>query len=324
MNSPAPPLDDPRCSVVIAAFDAARHVERAVRSALEGQGLAVEVVAVDDASRDGTLAVLRRLAAADPRVRVIEGGVNRGPAAARNLGFAAARGDWIAVLDADDAFLPGRLARLVDRAEREGLDAIADLPVFFDLAAMTPAGRGPEADGGFETLDLTRFLAGAVDAGEGLDLGLLKPVVSRRLRDAGGWRYPEGVRHGEDFLLYFHALRGGARFGLLREALYLFSTRIGAASGAYSPGSVTRVDYPRIAADTRRLMAEVAGSADAAAILPVLERRLAKMADLNRRYGWTAFRRGAWRQLYGWIRQNPGNAALLARMGLEKLLGAVR
>src|SRR3546814_2800168 len=66
------------------------------------------------------------LAAGDLRVSVISGGRNRGPAGARNLGLAVAAGEWIALLDADDAFEPERLARLVPLARQCGADMLAD------------------------------------------------------------------------------------------------------------------------------------------------------------------------------------------------------
>ncbi len=51
---------------------------------------------------------------------------NGGPAAARNAGLAVARGEWIAVLDADDMYTPSRLKRLIELAETNRADVVAD------------------------------------------------------------------------------------------------------------------------------------------------------------------------------------------------------
>ena len=67
---------------------------------------------VDDGSHDGTAAVVAAIAQKQPRVRLLRQQHNAGPAEARNLGIEEAGGEWIALLDADDAYLPGRLARL--------------------------------------------------------------------------------------------------------------------------------------------------------------------------------------------------------------------
>lgn len=100
-------------SVVIPVFNQARFVGDAVSSAL-GQTLSpLEVIVVDDGSTDETPEVLRQFATA-PRVKIIRQD-NRGVAAARNAGVAAAHGKYLAFLDADDIWLPPKLARQRDR-----------------------------------------------------------------------------------------------------------------------------------------------------------------------------------------------------------------
>jgi glycosyltransferase involved in cell wall biosynthesis len=102
----------PLVSVVIPAHNAADTIQRALASALGQTGVVAEVIVVDDASTDRTHALA---AAADPgRVRVIKLSANGGAAYARNQGLAAARGRFIAFLDADDEWLPGKLRAQAD------------------------------------------------------------------------------------------------------------------------------------------------------------------------------------------------------------------
>ena len=107
-------------SLVLPAHNEEANLEPVVRealAALPGLCREFELVVVDDGSRDATPAIADRLAAADPRVRVIHHPRNRGYGAALRSGFAAARGDRIAFMDADRQFDVRDLARLAPYAD---------------------------------------------------------------------------------------------------------------------------------------------------------------------------------------------------------------
>jgi len=92
-------------SVIIPAYNAASYIERAVNSALEQSRAPLEVIVVDDGSQDRTAEVVSRFPAP---VRLIRK-PNGGPASARNLGARHAQGAWLALLDADDWWMPDKL-----------------------------------------------------------------------------------------------------------------------------------------------------------------------------------------------------------------------
>lgn len=104
-------------SVVIPVYNHARYLEQAVRSALSQDYEPLEVVIVDDGSTDGSPAIAQQLCA-DARVRYIRQ-INGGPAAARNRGIRESRGEWVAFLDADDYWLPGKLGAQLETAEKD-------------------------------------------------------------------------------------------------------------------------------------------------------------------------------------------------------------
>lgn len=95
-------------SVVIPTFNRARLVGRAVASVLAQTHAELECLVVDDGSSDDTRAVLA--AFTDPRLTVTRQ-ANRGVSAARNAGLALARGNYLALLDSDDHFLPAKIER---------------------------------------------------------------------------------------------------------------------------------------------------------------------------------------------------------------------
>ncbi|KES03603.1 transferase [Streptomyces toyocaensis] len=125
-------------AVVVIGHDDGAHVGEAVRSAL-GQGPAVrEVVAVDDCSTDGSAALLDRLAADDPRVRVIRLPVNSGGCGTpRNTGLDAVTAPYVMFLDSDDLLPPGAADALLAAATGADAEVTGGLCVRREL----PSGR---------------------------------------------------------------------------------------------------------------------------------------------------------------------------------------
>jgi glycosyltransferase involved in cell wall biosynthesis len=107
-SSPSPAA--PRVSVVVPAFNAARFIETAIQSIRAQRYQDFEVIVVDDRSEDDTIDRVERIVRTDPRVVLLRHDTNSGrPAVARNTGIAAARGEFIAFLDADDVWNPWKL-----------------------------------------------------------------------------------------------------------------------------------------------------------------------------------------------------------------------
>jgi GT2 family glycosyltransferase len=105
----------PAVTAVIPTRDRRELVLRAVGVAVAQEGVDVEVVVVDDGSRDGTAAHVERHRPAGD-VRVLRSERSRGVAAARNRGLAEARGEWVAFLDDDDVWAPDKLRTLLAAA----------------------------------------------------------------------------------------------------------------------------------------------------------------------------------------------------------------
>lgn len=103
---------DDLVSVIIPAYNAERWIGATLASALAQTYRNLEVVVVDDGSRDRTTEIIQSFAAGDPRVRLLRQ-ANCSPAAARNVGLAAATGSLIAPLDADDLWRPEKLEKQV-------------------------------------------------------------------------------------------------------------------------------------------------------------------------------------------------------------------
>jgi glycosyltransferase involved in cell wall biosynthesis len=100
-------------SVYMPTKNRALLLQRAAASVLNQSHRELELLIVDDGSTDETPAVLQRLAAQDPRVKVFRNDVSRGAPRSRNIAIAAAQGQWLTGIDDDDEFLPERISALL-------------------------------------------------------------------------------------------------------------------------------------------------------------------------------------------------------------------
>jgi glycosyltransferase involved in cell wall biosynthesis len=197
----------PTFSVVIAAHDAAGTIGEAVESAL-GQTLPpLEVIVVDDGSTDGTPAALEPYLDRIVYLRKQRGGA----ASARNEALERARGDFLAVLDADDAYLPERLEALTELAvARPDLDILCT-DAFLEVERR-PAGTFSEGCA-FEIVDQRAAI---------LERCFCVAPAYRRttLLKAGG--FDESLRTGSDWECVIRLLYGGVVAGAVDEPLYRY------------------------------------------------------------------------------------------------------
>lgn len=121
----------PKLSVVMASYNHVAFVRQAVDSVLTQSFADLELVITDDGSRDGTADVLRGLT--DPRIDLHVFPQNRGAVDALNDAITRSRGEYIAVLNSDDYFLPGKLLRQVEYLDANpGVGAVFGVPKVVD------------------------------------------------------------------------------------------------------------------------------------------------------------------------------------------------
>jgi len=125
-NRPVPPPIDPTrfVSVLIPAYNEARVIEASVARVLASTDVGLEVIVIDDGSRDDTSAIVARAYADEPRVRLLTL-ENGGKARALNQGLALAQGDVIVALDADTQFEADTIARLARWFADDRIGAVA-------------------------------------------------------------------------------------------------------------------------------------------------------------------------------------------------------
>ena len=199
---------DFRCSIIVPAHNCERYIGDCIRSVLAQTVDGWELLVIDDASADRTADIAEEYAKRDPRIRVVRLESNRGAAEARNVGVRLAKYDWIALLDADDVWLPEKLEC--------GKEAVADGQtdfVYTGFSFMSEDGRpGKEKGAVPPTVTYSKLLGGNVI--------VCSSVLLRRELLAGHPMLP-GPWH-EDFLCWLEILRSGARArGISRPLVWL-------------------------------------------------------------------------------------------------------
>ncbi len=215
------------------SYNVADCIEVAVRSVLRQTEPDFEIVIVDDGSSDDTFALATRLAAEDPRIRVVRNPRNGGRMMAMNYGLSEARGQWVAVLDADDWYAPGRLKRLLDAGDASGLDMVSDDWIAVDSKAGLCLESPLPRRGKDIVLDLEYFLANTDSTSKG-DYGMLKGTVKNEFLERTGITYYEKARTGEDFYFLLSFFLAGGRCLLLTDALYYYVEPFGSISRAWA------------------------------------------------------------------------------------------
>ncbi|MGI4800437.1 MAG: glycosyltransferase family 2 protein [Janthinobacterium lividum] len=238
-------LAPPRVSVVVAAYNASSFIGAAIASVQAQTEPSWELLVVDDCSTDETLEIVADLASRDARIRTIRTASNSGPGAARNLGFAAARGEWIAILDADDSYAPNRLETLLRLGELQDGDMVADNILLCDEAKvvpdtpMIPATLLPAP----VRIGAAEFIARNVGSPElpRVSYGFLKPILRRSFLLAHAIRYDERNRFAEDYVLYVRCLLAGAAWWLTPGATYRYTVRKGSLTEEQTSGDLQRI-----------------------------------------------------------------------------------
>ncbi len=198
------------------AFNTEGYIGRALESALAQTRHDCEVIVVDDGSTDETARVVERMGRRDARVRLIVQ-ANSGPAKARNVALAEARGQFFALLDSDDEWMPEYLAAQLDLLERHP-----------DVSVVTAnvINRGGPADGRayWPASDTMRRLT-LLDMIEREDSVCIMSLFRRDVYTAIGGFDETFINGSEDYDYWLRAAAAGFGFAQQRRALGFYQRR---------------------------------------------------------------------------------------------------
>lgn len=278
------PLHPPAVSIVLPTLGTRGSLAAALRSALAQEGIAFELVVVDDAPAGSPWRRGAEIAAllADARMRVVPSHVARGCAAAKNLGLAAARGEWVCYLDDDNEYRPQKIAK------QHALALATGSPVVLCGLEYRMGARRR-----------VRQTGKAAYAGDGLLLEALPDTNVLFHRRDIGVRWDEALGTVDDACFFQAALvrHGLASVPNVAEPLAIYHAHAGERANR---------GYARFYAGQRRLVVRWSRSYSRAARRILLLRSLVAFAKFQpgkwgqlARCGGTLVRLGGWREWRG-------------------------
>jgi glycosyltransferase involved in cell wall biosynthesis len=217
----------PLVSIAVPAYNAATTIGAMIASVLAQTYSNFELIICDDASNDGTATIIQGVD--DERIRFLCNPHNMGEGASRDHAISACRGDWIAVLDADDAWHPQRLAKLVEAAATD-----TGAMVFDDIMECHNTAQG---------LKFWRTLRGpkAFDAKPGMAIDvdpalwicserlLIKPIIPAAALRGYGVKHSK-LQFGADTEFFLKLIACGMRLRYLPKAYYYYRITPGSMS----------------------------------------------------------------------------------------------
>lgn len=242
----------PTVSVIIPVYNGGGEVRRAIDSALGQKNTNVEVIVLNDGSKDETASVLAEYG---DQIRAINQ-QNSGLSRTRNSGIVLAAGEWVAFLDHDDYWKPDKLSLQLKAAERTGFDVVyTNAGNFGKVARVAELRSEPKAmaEGDlWQRLMLENFI-------------VLSSVMIRRtvIQDIGG--FDTSLASVEDWDLWLKLAARGVRFAAVGEPVTMYQWRAGSMSKNYE-----------LMRSTRQIIIKRALESDRAKSLPWSVRRRAQ------------------------------------------------
>lgn len=228
-------------SVIIPVYNAARYLRRCLDSLVGQTYRELEIICVDDGSKDDSGAILDEYAARDARIKVIHQ-ENAGVSVARNNGLASARGEFVTFADADDWVEPSGYERAVGDFE-DGVDVVCYGSVVGGSAPV----EEKEAMQRYLNDDDESCKASKINVeGGGMNGCVWNKMFRRSVLDAFRVRFYEGIAYGEDVAFCYCVAGCARRVVFISDSIYHYEMHAASATGSSAGRSRRVFDHMRI------------------------------------------------------------------------------
>lgn len=208
-----------KLSIIVPVYNMAadKKLEYCLNSLVNQTLTDYEIIAVDDASTDESLSILRQYEEKYPFFQVIASPQNHKQGGAKNLGLTMARGEWIGFIDSDDWIAPQMYERLIALGEETGADIVGCDYGLTEEHSMTPGRRVANNDAKQTgELNTEKYRLLILDSGS-----LVVKVYRRQIILGGDTRFPEDIFYEDNAVANTWMLRA-RRFEYIPEPLYYY------------------------------------------------------------------------------------------------------
>lgn len=218
-------METEKISLVVPAYNMAQWLPRTLESLLSQSYENLEIIVVNDGSKDDTRAVLDAFAAREPKIKAIHK-ENGGVTSARLAGIAAATGDWIGFVDGDDTVEPDMFAHLLENAKACGADIS-----HCGHRVLFPDGRVELVHGTGEKRRQDRLtgIRELLDGGQ-IESSLCTKLFRRKLFENLTEKMDLAIKNGEDYLMNYYLFAGADSAVYEDICPYAYILRHGSAS----------------------------------------------------------------------------------------------
>lgn len=219
-------------SIIIPVYNAAQTLDDSINSVINQQYKDIEIILVDDGSRDNSGELCKKWERNDKRVKIIAK-ENGGVSSARNAGIAAARGEFIMMLDSDDKLTPDACSILIEQENKTNADCII-FGVYGDDVTTVCKDVFYGSINTFRKDFLKLLNSGFVSScfNKFYKKTLIEPV------------FPENVSFGEDLVFCLSYLEGCENILLIKNVLYLYNTStVASLSRSFHKTKIGDIEY---------------------------------------------------------------------------------
>lgn len=205
----------PAVSIIVPVYNCEKYLSRCVESLVSQTLKDIELILVDDGSKDSSGEICDQFAMKDPRVKVVHG-VNAGVSTARNKGISVATGEYLSFVDSDDWMDSKSYELLTSKAEENGSDI-----VFCDYAevysdSIIEKASFPLGDSWENTV------RNMIDAGPRGGNIFSFSLIRKSLIVENDLAFPSHFKRGEDFWFTLHVYVNAKRIDKVKEVLYYY------------------------------------------------------------------------------------------------------